>query len=207
MDHDACIHIIDDDPEVVQLIRAALQEHCVRINVYASSEEFFAADTSGQIGCLIANIRLCGANGIPLMQHLCECGSNLVVIAVSEAADVSTAVRMMRYGAINFLQKPFTPDEVHDAVREALLRSRKLTARQHHVDHVRQRLSQLNEDEEQVLQCLIQGLPNKVISSKLNLSARTVDRRRQSVLHKMEATTVQELVAMLVSTEHVSYDQ
>ena len=124
-------------------------------------------------------------------------GSPISTIVVTGVADVPTAVALMENGAVTLLEKPYDQAILLKAVVRGLEASKKLWEKQQAKRSVGQRLQTLSEEEQQVLQFMLSGEPNKIISSKLDLSMRTVDRRRQTILKKMQVQSLPEL-AMLV---------
>jgi FixJ family two-component response regulator len=121
-------------------------------------------------------------------------------VVVTGVADVPTAVTMMENGAVTLLEKPYDHAELLHAVERGLAASRERWEQKHDAESVRERLSTLTDNERSVMECMLAGQPNKAIAHRLDLSMRTVDRRRQAVLEKMGARTVPELALLLGTT-------
>ena len=156
-----------------------------------------AISTPRGAACLITDVRMPVISGAELLQRLNAAGSPISTIVVTGVADVPTAVALMENGAVTLLEKPYDQAILLKAVVRGLEASKKLWEKQQAKRSVGQRLQTLSEEEQQVLQFMLSGEPNKIISSKLDLSMRTVDRRRQTILKKMQVQSLPEL-AMLV---------
>lgn len=198
MDQVPTIYLIDDEPAVVRLVTRFLTDSGYRVVSFASGEEFLAQERLSDVGCVISDLYLPGIHGSEIQAHLQRINSLLTLIFISGQADVPTAVQLLKSGAINLLQKPFSLDQLLSAVNEGLtLNQRRLTQLRQSQD-VQERLATLNEEEISVIRCLIKGMSRKAITSALDLSPRTLDRRQQSLLQKMGVNTVSELVAVCV---------
>ena len=119
------------------------------------------------------------------------------MIVLTAHADVKTAVRLMEEGATTLLEKPFQPDDLYAAVDRAVRATVARRSAEEKLAEARRNFAELTADEREVLECMVAGLANKTISSQLHLSMRTVDRRRRSVLTKMECDSVSELATLI----------
>lgn len=193
------IYVIDDEPAILRVIQTLLVSHGYVVHCYGSAREFLEVIPPGATGCVITDLQMPGIAGAELQQQLIARFPGLAVIVVSGTADVATAVKVMENGAVTVVQKPFTPAALVQAVKRALLRQASAPRERIPESVVRLRLAELTDEERQVLKWMIQGAPNKRIVSELQLSARTVDRRRASVLNKMGVDSTPELAAMVAN--------
>ena len=193
------IYVIDDDPAILRSIQALLQSHGYIVNCYGSAMEFLGSLPSGSTGCVITDLDMPGMNGEDLQRQIIAKYPGLAVIVVTGTADVATAVQVMENGAVTLVQKPFSPAALVQAVKRALLLNAARPQERLPEGVVKSRLASLSDDERQVLKLMIQGVPNKRIVAELQLSARTVDRRRASVLAKMGVETTPELAALVAN--------
>jgi FixJ family two-component response regulator len=135
-----------------------------------------------------------------LQRRLLAAESSLSVVVVTGVADVPTAVAAMKYGAVTLLEKPYCHDELLRAVERGLATSLQRWRRRQDEQAILQRLAKLSDEERGVMECLLAGKSNKQIAHKLDLSMRTVDRRRHAVLEKMGVNSVTKLALRLSST-------
>lgn len=196
MDQSATIYLIDDDPAVVRLVTRILSDQGYRVIGFPTGEAFLALERLSEVGCVITDLYLPGIQGSEIQSHLQRIDSHLTLVVISGRADVPTAVQLMKSGAITLLQKPFTPDELLSAVDEGLARNIRQLTLHRQSQETQELLASLTEEELSVLRCLIKGMSRKVMASALNLSPRTLDRRQQSLLQKMNANSVAELIAI-----------
>ena len=195
------VYVIDDDLAVVRLICNVLSNHGYATRGFRCGEDFFALNLPQEPGCLITDLHLPGITGEEIQAQLRKAGSPLSVIVISGAADVPTAVQVMKNGAVTFLLKPYTTEALLEAVEQGVASSMARLQRSERADKIRELLSRLTEEERQVLEFVVQGASNKVISTNLVLSTRTVDRRRQAIFQKLEVKSPQELAALMATAD------
>jgi FixJ family two-component response regulator len=190
------IHIVEDEPTVLRsLVRVlATTGHAVR--GYTSSEEFLAQYSSDTAGCIVMDLCLPGMTGLELQQHLLARQCTQPIVFVTGKADVSSSVRAMRAGAVNFLTKPVEAealiDSVHEALRNAEIRLREHTA----MVLIRRRAQTLSRRERQVFERVVSGRLNKQIAAELGVGEKTVKVHRARVMSKMCAQSLAHLVRM-----------
>jgi two-component system response regulator FixJ len=146
---------------------------------------------------VITDLQMPVVSGVELQQRLLAAKSFLAVVVVTGVADVPTTVTLMEKGAITLLEKPYDHNKLVLAVERGLTLSREQWLQARSEQLTRQRLESLTEDEHRVMQCMLTGQPNKAIAHRLGLSMRTVDRRRQAALEKMDVRTAPELGLLL----------
>jgi two-component system, LuxR family, response regulator FixJ len=196
MANENVVHIIDDDDDARESLAFLLEAADVEVHAYESAVAFLKALPLVTSGCVITDVRMPDIDGMELMRRLHESGSALPVIVMTGHGDVPLAVEAMKLGAIDFLEKPFDDETLLTAVRMALSRKRGDSEQEMRKAEVKERLASLSPREQQVLDGLIAGHPNKTIAFDLGISARTVEVYRANLMTKMQARSLSELVRM-----------
>lgn len=193
------VHIVDDDEAVRQSLAFLLNTAGVPVRVYESATSFLAALATLQAGCVITDVRMPDMTGIQLLQRLREKEIKLPVIVITGHGDIPLAVEAMKYGAIDFIEKPFADDTILRAVRSAEDRAKKFGRRSEDEAQVAAKLASLSERERQVLEGLVAGNANKTIAHELGISPRTVEVYRANLMTKMQAKSLSELIRMTLA--------
>ena len=191
------VYIVDDDAASRASVQALVASMDVRSRVFASAEEFLQAYDPAEPGCLVTDLRMLGMSGVELLEKLRSRGINIPTIVLSAYADVPVTVKAMQLGAVTLLEKPCRQLELWDAIRKALQVENENRARQQRMRQLRERLAALTPQEVQVLDLISQGVPNKAIAHRVNVSLRTVEARRKSIFKKTGTRSVAELVRMI----------
>ena len=200
--HNGKVFLVDDDDAVRHGVAALLSAADYETIVFKSGEEFLSAlpDLDFDNGVMLVDVCMPGIQGLDLQERLKNDGVNLPVIVMTAHGDVPMAVRAMRNGAVDFLQKPFAADEVTTALERALAmptpqkQSSKATS-----SGLVQKYESLTPREAEVLREIVNGNTNKEIARNLSVSPRTIEVHRQKVMTKMGAKSLAELVRMTVS--------
>lgn len=195
----ATVFIVDDDAGSREYARALAESVHLDVETYSSGAEFLASYDRERRGCLVVDMRMPRMSGLELQNRLAELGSALPIIMVSAYPEVPTVVSAMKTGAVNFLKKPFGPQEFLDQVNHALDINERLRRDAAYRSEAEARLASLTERERQVLDAVIDGKPNKVIAADLGISIKTVDDRRARVMAKMKADSVVDLVRLVLA--------
>lgn len=192
--------VVDDDDGVRQSLAFLLKSARLPVETYTSASELIARLPVNHAGCIITDVRMPGISGIDLLRHVRALPQPVPVIVITGHGDVPLAVEAMKYGAADFLEKPFDDDALLNAVRAAL-DTRHVTERQ---DSERAdilgKLASLTARERQVLDGLVAGRANKIIAFDLSISPRTVEIYRANVMTKMQAQSLSDLVRMALVT-------
>ena len=200
---DATVFIVDDDAGVREALAWLLRSRHLLSQSFAGAEEFEAMLHDGfqpaQPSCLLLDVRMPGMSGLALFDLLVERGlvQAMPVIFLTGHADVPMAVDMVKRGAFDFCEKPFSDNALVDRIEEALRQSGEVLAAQPAPGAQRTRLSELTERERDVMQLVAKGLPNKLIADQLAISVRTVEVHRARVFDKMEVKSAVELANLL----------
>jgi len=190
------VHLIDDDEGVRQAVAFLLSSAGLAVRVHESAVAFLEALPSLQPGCIVSDVRMPGMDGLELQRRLKSLGVTLPMIIMTGHADVSLAVEAMKAGAVDFIEKPFDDELILSAIRAALDLYDKTGYRETEIAQTQAKLKSLSTREREVLDGLLAGHPNKTIAYDLGLSARTVEVHRASLMTKMGATSLSELVRM-----------
>jgi len=196
MTAEARVFVVDDDADVRASIRALLEAAGVAVETYESATALLARGESFGRGCVVADIRMPDMDGLELQEELTRRGIRLPVIIVTGHGDVALAVRAMKAGAVDFIEKPFDADLLLDSIRRAFEVGERVQAQASEARAAVEVIAQLTERERQVLEHLIAGQSNKVIAYELGISPRTVEIHRARVMEKLRARSLSDLVRL-----------
>jgi two-component system response regulator FixJ len=192
------VYIVDDDEAVRHSLSLLLETEGYRVASFGAAPDFLAAASALPAGILIADIRMPEMDGLELQQHLDERRLPFPVILITGHGEVPLAVRAMKAGAVDFIEKPFAAEAIVEAVEAALSRLAE-AAPDPLAREAAARLTALSPREREVLAGLVAGLPNKAIAYDLAISPRTVEIHRARVMHKMQAKSLSELVRLALA--------
>ena len=192
----ATVYIVDDNAAVRDAVRWLVEEVGLRAQAYATAYEFLDDFDPAALGCLVLDIRMPGMSGLDLQEHLAQRGASLPVIVVTGHGDVPMAVRSMKTGAFEFLQKPFNDQTLLDCIFAAISRHESILAESSKHAEASRNLASLTRRELEVLNLLRAGKSSKAIAADLHISVRTVEGHRANIMDKMQANTVAQLIEM-----------
>jgi two-component system response regulator FixJ len=192
------VFIVDDDPDARASVAALVAAHGLVAQEYASGEEFLAADLGQRRGCIVLDVRMTGMTGLDVQAELRDRGNLLPVIVITGFADVPMAVRAMHQGAFTFLEKPSADQELWRNIEMALNQEQIVANIATRKREIQENYSSLTDGELAVLEKLLQGEPNKTIAAELDMGLRTVEMRRATILKKMQANSLAELVRLVL---------
>lgn len=188
------VYVVDDDLEVREALRLTLELMDLEVVCAESGPEFLDRYQPAAASCLIVDLRMSGMSGIELLEVMADQGIRLPTIMISGHGDVPAAVRAMKEGVIDFLEKPYRIDALRESVRSAIQIRQESQADELRQSEIRQRLARLTAVERQVFDLTILGLPDKAIAAQAEVSLRTVQLRRARLMRKLEASSRVELV-------------
>ncbi len=201
MPHDPCVYVIDDDDAVRDNLKWLLNTVDLRVSAFASATEFLEAFSPAHPGCIVLDVRMPGMSGLELQAQLADRADDFPVVFITGHGDVQMAVRTMKLGAVDFIEKPFNNQVVIDTVQRALAGINSVReARRKHADS-RKHLARLTERERQVLDGIIAGETNKVMASRLSLSEKTIEVHRSRMMEKMHANSLVDLIKAITSLD------
>lgn len=191
MPRNCVTYIVDDDASVRDSLSLLLSTADIESQAFASAEAFLETADLQSGACVLLDIRLPGLSGLELLKRLAERRSNVAVIMITGHGDVPMAVEAMKDGAFHFVEKPFDPEVLLQYVEEA---QRQVSDFSEMQAQLAERYASLTPREQEVMALLTEGLPNKLIATRLGISTRTAEHHRAAVMRKMKARTLSHLV-------------
>lgn len=195
------IFVVDDDMAVRDSLSLLLDTHGYRVASFASGKAFFASVSPNARGCVLTDLRMPEMDGFEVQRELQRRQIGLPVIVITGHGDVALAVRAMKAGAADFIEKPYADNELLAAVDRALQIDRAAQGERAAKTVARTRAAALTPREREVLIHLVAGDPNKVIAHRMAISPRTVEIHRARVMDKMGARSLSELVRMSIDAD------
>jgi two-component system response regulator FixJ len=192
----AVVHIIDDDEALRESLAFLLSTAHITARSHASATSFLEQLPDTDLGCIITDVRMPGLSGIDLLKRLKERKIGVPVIVITGHGDVPLAVEAMKFGAVDFLEKPFDDEVLLAAVQSALREREGQSKRSTERAVIEERLAALSKRERDVLGGLVAGRANKQIAFDLGISPRTVEIYRANLMEKMHAASLSDLVRM-----------
>ncbi|MBX8564870.1 response regulator transcription factor [Pseudomonas cichorii] len=193
-DEEPIIYVVDDDQSVRSSLEDLLASVGLRSMLFGSTREFLDTPRPDAPGCLILDVRMPGMSGLDFQSEMAKWGIGLPVIFITGHGDIPMSVRAMKAGALEFLTKPFREQDLLDAIQQGLVRDRARRQARAVETELQRRHASLNAGEQQVMELVVSGLLNKQIADRLNVSEITVKVRRGSVMRKMQADSLADLV-------------
>ncbi len=194
------VHIVDDDEAMRDSLKWLLESRGLEVELYSSGEAFLRAYNIDFCGCLVLDVRMPGIGGLELYEGLRARGSTLPVVFITGHGDVPMAVSALKKGAADFIEKPFNDQEMLRLIEACMKQDRAAAARRAENASVAQRLASLTQRENEVLGLIVDGKLNKQIADLLGISIKTVEVHRSRVMEKMGASSVAELVQLVLKS-------
>jgi len=195
------VHLVDDDAAVRRSVGFMLKTSGHRVESYESGDEILKLSTKLDEGCILLDIRMPGMDGLEVQQALQEHGVSLPVIIMTGHGDVSLAVRAMKAGAVDFIEKPFDKDALLASLEEGYRRLSRLGATDDRKRDANVRLQVLTARERDVLDGLAKGLPNKTIAYDLGISPRTVEIHRSNLMTKLSVRSLSDALRIAFAAQ------
>lgn len=190
------VYVVDDDKLARESLEWLIESVGLPVKVYESGQKFLDDYRKGQAGCLVLDVRMPDINGMDLHTKLKQDGCTLPVIIMTGHADVAMAVRAMKAGVYDFIEKPYNDSLMLERIQSAIAFDLDNRKAQERIDSVKERLSKLTPREYEVLQYVLKSTANKIIAAELNISIKTVELHRSNLMTKMQAGSVTELVRL-----------
>lgn len=195
-----CVFVTDDDASVREAIGFLLGAEGLDYRLCASADELLESVTPDHRGCVLLDVRMPGLDGLQAQTALNERGLRLPVIFISGHADVSTAVRAVQAGALDFLEKPFDDELLVEKIRNAIELDQSEWESAHEREDIEQRIASLTPRERQVVEGILEGKLNKIIADDLDISVRTVEIHRANALEKIGARNSSDMIRLVLSS-------
>ncbi len=193
-EHSVCI--VDDDPAVADSLGMLLETAGCDVTTYSNGVQFLASDIRNFQGCVLLDVRMPEKDGLTVLSEALEINPNLYVIMMSGHGDIPMAVRALKKGAVDFIEKPFQAAVILDAMTKVRSQLKSEDREQSFKVQAKKYLSQLTPRELEVTEKLVAGKPNKIIAFEMGISIRTVETHRARILSKMQVRSLAELVKM-----------
>jgi two-component system response regulator FixJ len=196
------IALIDDDAAVLDSLRLYLLRQNLDTSCFSSAEDFLSSlDNAARFDCVVSDVRMPGMSGLDLLDRLAVWRVRLPVILITGQGDVDMAVKAMKAGAFDFVEKPFDETHLLESIRNSLERNRKQARDTAEMDELRSKFGALSARQRQVMELAANGLSSKEIARQLEISAKTVENHRAWVMERIGARNLAELVRMAIKIE------
>lgn len=190
------VYIVDDDESVREALSSLVRSVGLRVQTFASAQDFLNHVRSDAPACLVLDVRMPGLSGLELQRMLVEAEQALPIIFITGHGDIPMTVRAMKAGAAEFLPKPFNDQDLLEAIAQALQRDAATRRQRANLSELRARYKSLTPREREVMTRIVKGLMNKQVAGELGIAEITVKVHRHKVMEKMKAQSLAALVRM-----------
>lgn len=194
MSSEPTVFVVDDDPALTDGLKLLLTAAGLSVETYPNAQAFLDEYRPERSGCVVADIRMPGMSGLELQEYLVADGTHIPLIILTGHGDVSAAVRALKGGAVDFLEKPFNAQTLLEQINRAIAKDAETRRAEEREAEVARCLARLTPREAEILELIINGHANKVIAAELSISERTVELHRSRIMRKMQARSVTDLV-------------
>jgi RNA polymerase sigma factor (sigma-70 family) len=188
------IFLVDDDAAVCHALSVFLNASGYGVRTFSSAEAFLRQVDEVAEGVMLLDQRMTGMSGLELQAELSRLGTSLPIIFITGHGDVQMSVKAIKAGAIDFLEKPFSNEDLLASVQEAFLHADRSKKYQNRIADVRNRIASLTGREREVMQHVVAGISNRNLAERLGVSDRTIEVHRSRVMKKMGAESLPDLV-------------
>lgn len=190
------VFVVDDDRAVRESLRWLIQSVDLAVETFSRAQAFLDSYDPSRPGCLVLDVRMPGLSGLELQAKLAARNITLPVIIITGHADVPMAIRGMKQGAVDFIEKPFSDEVLLDRIRHSIELDSRNRLRREEQAEIASRAACLTPREREIMRMVVSGRANKVIAHKLGVSHKTIEVHRASVMTKMQADSLADLVRM-----------
>jgi len=193
------VFVVDDDIEFAKSVKFLLSSVNLNVRLFDSAVHFLSALKKDDEGCVLIDVRMPGMSGLEVQHLLADTAPNLPIIIMTAHGDIEMAVRAMKDGTMDFIQKPFNDQRLIDLINKAMKLNATLNNKHRHKAKLRQRLHELSPREHEVLNLIVEGNTNKEIGYHLGIADKTVEAHRAKIMEKTKARTLQDLMKLVFS--------
>jgi FixJ family two-component response regulator len=190
------VFVVDDDDSIREALSSLVRSVGLRVETFASAQDFLRHPRPEGPGCLVSDVRLPGLSGLDLQRELADAGQDIPIIFITGHGDIPMSVRAMKAGAAEFLPKPFRDQDLLDAIAQALERDGTSRQTRAEVSEIRRRYATLTGREQETMALVVKGMLNKQSAADLGISEITIKVHRRHIMQKMMASSLAELVRM-----------
>lgn len=201
MSAEQTVFVVDDDAEVRDAMKLLMNSVGLQVETYASGEDYLDRFEPARPGCLLLDVRMKGISGLDVQERLSLESIHPPIIIITGHGDVPMAVRAVKAGAIDFIEKPFNEQELLDSVHRAIELDGKHRGRALRLADISARMEHLTPREREILDLVVAGKRNKEIATELGISLSTVEAHRARVMEKMHAESLSDLMRMALSLQ------
>jgi len=201
MNDNSIVFVVDDDEAVRQSTAWLIESIGIKVITFESADNFLE-HYNNEPGCIVMDVRMPGISGLEAQEELVKREIDLPLIFITGHGDVPMAVRALKLGAFDFIEKPFNDQLLLDAIQRGIKQNSDNAATLAKNEDLHKRISALTPREHQVMSRVTQGKANKVIAHELNVSIKTIEVHRARMMEKMQANSVAELVKMTIDVEN-----
>ena len=194
---DPVVFVVDDDLSVREALSSLIRSVGLRVETFASAQEFLRYQRPDVTACLVLDVRMPGLSGLDLQRELAHAEKRIPIIFITGHGDIPMSVRAMKAGAIEFLPKPFRDEDLLDAIREGLERDQVAREQRGELAEIQDKYATLTSREREVIVLLVKGMLNKQIAAELGITEITIKVHRRRILQKMNAKSLPALVRMV----------
>jgi FixJ family two-component response regulator len=195
---DPTVFIVDDDDAVLDSIAELVMSVGLRAATFRSAQQFRDSFNPEQPGCLVLDVRMAHTSGLALQAELNAIGAHIPIVFISGHGDISVAIKTIKAGAVDFVQKPYHEQQLLDSINEALRRDAETRQVTGNNEGFAERIATLTDRERDVLEQVAQGLSSKSIAKVLDISYRTVELHRSHIMEKLQVRSVAELIKLVI---------
>ncbi len=193
---DPIVFVVDDDQSVREALDSLIRSIGLRVETFASAQDFLRHQRPDAAACLVLDVRLPGRSGLDLQRDLAIAGEQMPIIFISGHGDIPMTVRAMKAGAAEFLPKPFRQQDLLDAIWQALERDQAARQGRAELAELQNRYDTLTVRERQVIVLIVRGMLNKLVAAELGITEVTIKVHRHHIMQKMKASSLPALVRM-----------
>jgi FixJ family two-component response regulator len=196
---EATVFVVDDDPAIRKSLKWLIESIGLKVQAFASAQEFLAAHDPDRPGCVVLDVRMQGMSGLELQERLHERGARWPIIVMTAYGDVPMAVRAMKAGAVHIFEKPVSDQVLLEHIQRALAADVSRRSEDSQLHDIELCYARLTKREAEVLDMVVAGLSSKEIGAQLHVSFKTIEAHRAKIMRKMEADSVPHLIRKYLS--------